>query len=265
VIAHNKFSLWATNFFGGLKIITLVFISITGLVVLGGNVSRVPDPGANFRDSFAGTTRNGNDLASALVSIVFSYTGYQNAFNVVNEIRDPVRSIKIHGFISVLVVAVLYIFCNIAYFAAVPKETFAESSELAAGVFFTTVFGRGGAETALNVLILLSAFGNLLAVLIGQSRMIREIGRQGVLPFTPFWVSTKPFGTPLGPYLLKWAMTFVMIVAPPAGDAFQFGMNSLSLLLHGTSVGVGTNSVQLSVSRPTPKACSISPWPSASG
>ncbi|KAJ3539462.1 hypothetical protein NM208_g5486 [Fusarium decemcellulare] len=222
VIAHNKYSLWATNVLGFLKIITLIFISITGLVVLGGNVSRVPDPKANFRDSFAGTTNNGNDLSTALVNIVFSYSGYANAFNVVNEIKNPIPTIKKNGFISVLVVAILYMMCNIAYFAAVPKEIFAESDEIAAAVFFTTVFGTGGAETALNVLVLLSAFGNLLAVLIGQSRMIREIGRQGVLPFTTFWVSTKPFGTPLGPYLLKWGMTFLMIAAPPAGDAFQF-------------------------------------------
>ncbi|KAJ4325898.1 hypothetical protein N0V84_003284 [Fusarium piperis] len=222
VIAHNKYSLWATNFIGFLKIITLVFISITGLVILGGNVSSIPDPKANFRDSFAGTTDNGNDLSTALVNIVFSYSGYANAFNVVNEIKRPIPTIKKHGFLSLLVVAILYMLCNIAYFAAVPKKEFAESDEIAAGVFFTTVFGTGGAETALNVLVLLSAFGNLLAVLIGQSRMIREIGRQGVLPFTTFWVSTKPFGTPLGPYLLKWGMTFIMIVAPPAGDAFQF-------------------------------------------
>lgn len=207
---------------GVLKLITLVFISITGLVVLGGNVSRVSHPGANFNNAFEGTTSNGNDLSSALVSIVFAYTGFSNAFNVVNEIRNPIPSIKKHGFISVIIVAVLYILCNIAYFAAVDKTVFGKSKEIAAGVFFTTVFGPGAAETALNVLVLLSAYGNLLAVLVGQSRMIREIGRQGVLPYTNFWVATKPFGTPIGPYLLKWLMTFVMIAAPPAGDAFQF-------------------------------------------
>ncbi len=70
----------------------------------------------------------------------------------------------------------------------VPKREFAASKEIAAAVFFTSVFGPGPAEQALNFLVLLSAFGNLLAVLIGQSRMIREIGRQGVLPFTEFWV-----------------------------------------------------------------------------
>ncbi|KAJ6438150.1 high affinity methionine permease [Purpureocillium lavendulum] len=222
VIAHNKYSLWAVNVLGALKILTLVFISITGFVVLGGHVTRISDPGHNFRNSFQGTTSNGNDLATALVSIVFSYTGYSNAFNVVNEIKNPIPTIKKHGMISILLVAILYVLCNIAYFAAVDKSEFSASKEIAASIFFRTVFGKGGAETALNVLVLLSAYGNLLAVLVGQSRLIREIGRQGVLPFTPFWVSTKPFGTPLGPYVLKWAMTFIMIAAPPAGDAFTF-------------------------------------------
>ncbi|KAM0346274.1 hypothetical protein ACHAPU_005701 [Fusarium lateritium] len=222
VIAHNKYSLWAVNVLGFIKILTLIFISITGFVVLGGNVSSVPDPNANFRNAFEGTTDNGNDLSTALVNIVFSYTGYANAFSVVNEVKRPIPTIKKHGFISIVLVTVLYMLCNIAYFATVPKKEFAESDEIAAAVFFTGVFGDGGAVTALNVLVLLSAYGNLLATLIGASRMIREIGRQGVLPFTTFWVSTKPFGTPIGPYLLKWAMTFIMIVAPPAGDAFQF-------------------------------------------
>ena len=52
--------------------------------------------------------------------------------------------------------------------------------------------------------------------------------RQGVLPYTEFWVSTKPFGTPLGPYLIKWFVTIIFIIAPPAGDAFQFGESSVS-------------------------------------
>ncbi|KAI1371305.1 amino acid transporter [Hypoxylon crocopeplum] len=222
VIIHNKYSLWLMNLLGAVKIITLIFISITGLVVLGGNVAHIPDPGVNFRNAFEGTTNNGNDLAVALVNIVFSYTGYSNAFNLVNEIKNPIPTLKRNGALSIAIVGVLYMLCNVAYFAAVPKNEFAQSKEIAAGVFFVSVFGRGRAEQALNVLVLLSAFGNLLAVLIGQSRVIREIGRQGVLPYTEFWVSTKPFGTPLGPYFLKWVMTFIMIVGPPAGDAFQF-------------------------------------------
>jgi amino acid transporter len=38
---------------------------------------------------------------------------------------------------------------------------------------------------------------------LGQSRVIREIARQGILPYPAIWVSTRPFGTPLVPVLLK--------------------------------------------------------------
>ncbi|RYO93287.1 hypothetical protein DL762_001236 [Monosporascus cannonballus] len=199
VIVHNKYSLWLTNIFGGIKIITLVFISITGFVVLGGGASRIGDSRVNFRNSFEGMTNNGNDLANALVNIVFSYTGYNNAFNVVNEIKNPIPTLKRNVTISVCLVAVLYMLCNIAYFAAVPKQEFAESKEIAAAVFFTAVFGRGGAEQALNVLVLLSAFGNLLAVLIGQSRIIREIGRLRSYPQGLFYLAMA-----IGVYLIRY-------------------------------------------------------------
>ncbi|KAI8657852.1 High-affinity methionine permease [Fusarium keratoplasticum] len=221
--ANNKWSLWASNFIGALKLLTLLFISITGLVVLGGHVKSIPNPTANFHNAFEGATANGNDLASALVSIVFSYTGYSNAFNVVNEIKNPILTLKKNTSVALLAVVVLYIFCNIAYFAVVPKDEFKEASEIAASIFFTKLFGESRtAANVLNFMVLLSAFGNLLAVLIGNSRMIREIGRQGVLPFTEFWVSTKPSGTPLGPCLLNFAVTIIMIIALPAGDAFAF-------------------------------------------
>ena len=59
--------------------------------------------------------------------------------------------------------------------------------------------------------------------------MLTSIRRQGVLPFPRFWASVRPFGTPLGPYLVKWALTILMILAPPAGDAFNFGMTSTTL------------------------------------
>jgi amino acid transporter len=114
----------------------------------------------------------------------------------------------------------------VAYIAAVPIAELKASKQIAASLFFEKVFGSSGAVKGLNFLIALSSFGNLLAVLIGQSRLIRECGRQGVLPFPRFWASTKPFGTPLGPYAVKWALTVLMILAPPAGDAFNFSKST---------------------------------------
>jgi len=103
-------------------------------VVLGGH-TRVKNSHANFQNSFKGTTGNGYGLANALVKINFAYAGYTNAFNVAAEVKvktlihastltqltqiqRPIRTIKRTGPASLLVVAILYILCNIAYFAA---------------------------------------------------------------------------------------------------------------------------------------------------
>lgn len=67
------------------KVATLVFISITGFVVLGGH-TRVQDPTANFHNSFEGKA-TAYGITNGLYKIIFSYAGFENAFNVVNEVK----------------------------------------------------------------------------------------------------------------------------------------------------------------------------------
>lgn len=82
---HTKYSYWLSNGIGIVKLVTLLFISITGLVVLGGH-TRVKDPGLNFQQPFKGhITPYG--ATNALYRIIFSYAGYENSFNVANEIK----------------------------------------------------------------------------------------------------------------------------------------------------------------------------------
>jgi amino acid transporter len=116
-------------------------------------------------------------------------------------------------------------FTNVSWFAGVSNYDLETSGQTTASLWFSNVLGSGTKVRGLNFLIALSAFGNMMSGSLGQSRIIRETGRQGVLPFTNFWASTKPFGTPLGPYLFKWAITALIILAIPTGDAFNFGKN----------------------------------------
>ncbi|KAG5720621.1 hypothetical protein E4T56_gene4549 [Termitomyces sp. T112] len=220
-ICSTKWSLRLSNALGIIKVMTLIFIVITGLIVLGGH-SRVEDPYVNFKNSFVGTTSNGNGLATALVKVNFAYAGFENAFNVIREVRDPVRVMKRYAPLSLTVVFVLYFFVNIAYFAAIPKEQIRTSNQLTASLFFIAVFGDSRSVKALSALVGISSFGNILSSIIGLSRIIRECGRQGILPCPEFWASTKPFNTPLGPCLIHWLLTVLVIFAPPAGDAFVF-------------------------------------------
>lgn len=57
------------------------------------------------------------------------------------------------------------------------KNDLENSGTVAASLFFTSVFGSGNAVRGLNFLIALSSFGNLVAVLLGTARMLRECGR----------------------------------------------------------------------------------------
>lgn len=146
------------------------------------------------------------------------YKGFTN-----RSFQNPVKSLKKNATLALVSVYLLYMFTNVSWYAGVSKYELEHSKLTTASQWFTNVLGTSGKVRGLNFLIALSAFGNMVSGLLGSSRMIRECGRQGVLPFTNFWASTKPFGTPLGPYTFKWAITALMILAIPTGDAFNFG------------------------------------------
>ncbi|KAI5461703.1 amino acid permease-domain-containing protein [Mariannaea sp. PMI_226] len=220
VALHTKYAYWFSNAIGAVKVITLLFIIFTGFAVLGGHTP-VKNPTENFHNSFDGKA-TAYGITNALYKIIFSYAGYENAFNVVNEVKNPVKQLRRNGLIALFAVTILYILTIIAYYAAVPKVDLLDAKQTTASLFFNNVFGSGRTSRGLNFLIALSALGNLIAVLLGTSRIIRECGRQGVLPWPRFWASTRPFGTALGPYFAKWIITIIMILAPPAGDAFNF-------------------------------------------
>lgn len=50
---------------------------------------------------------------------------------------------------------------------------------MTARLFFIAVFGSTSAANALSALVAVSALGNILSVVIGTSRVIRECGRYG--------------------------------------------------------------------------------------
>lgn len=58
--------------------------------------------------------------------------------------------------------------------------------------------------------------------------MLREIARQGLLPYPAFFSSVKPFGTPLRPLVLRSCLVTLLLVIIPAKDAFNFILDLVS-------------------------------------
>lgn len=242
VALSTKWSLRAVNFLTGLKVLSLVFLVFTGALVLGG-FTHIRDPFANFRSPFSGSTTNPNSLATALVKTNFAFSGWQNAFNIIGEVhtRDPGRTVRKAGFLSLLLATCLFFFVNVAYVAAVPKDEISNSGQLIAALFFQHVFGEGFTAKILPIMVALSCFGNIIASTVGQARILREVARQGLLPYSSFFASTKPFGTPLAPLCLRYLLTAVVIVALPAQDAFNFlvDLSSYPNLVFNAATAIG--------------------------
>ncbi|KAH8994984.1 amino acid/polyamine transporter I [Lactarius akahatsu] len=226
VAASTKWSLRAVNVLGIFKVFSLVFVAVTGVAVLAG-FTRVSDPFANFHNVWQGSSTNPNALATALVKTNFAYTGWSNAFNVLGEVKgkSPARTARSAGLISIGIVTVLFLTVNVAYIAAVPLDELKGSGQLVGGLFFEHVFGGHWASKILPVLVAFSCVGNIT---VGKARVLREVACQGLLPYATFFASTRPFGTPLGPVALKYALTVLVISVLPARDAFNFTVDLAS-------------------------------------
>lgn len=147
---------------------------------------------------------------------------WENANYVLGEIKNPQKTLKVAVPLAVGGVTILYVLANVAYFAAIPKADLANSEVIVAGLFFRNIFGNSAAARSLPAFVALSNLGNVLAVSFAHSRLNQEFAKQGLLPFSRFWASIKPFNAPATALFLHWLVTVVMPVAPPAGPAYNF-------------------------------------------
>lgn len=222
-----KIGLYLQNILGVFKVGIVIFISITGWVALGGGL-KDGYQSHNFRNAFEGTeTATAYGIVNALYSVIWSFVGYSNVNYALGEVKNPVRTLKIAGPTSMVFLAIIYIFVNIAYFAVVPKDKLISSKLILAADFFEIVFG-GQAKRAAAALVGLSALGNVLSVIFSQGRIIQQLGREGVLPFSNFFASSKPFNSPMVGLFQHFIVCTVTILAPPPGDAYLLVQNLIS-------------------------------------
>ncbi|EMD32253.1 hypothetical protein CERSUDRAFT_88248 [Gelatoporia subvermispora B] len=205
------------------KIVLLLFVVITGWVVLGGN-TRVEDPHAMFRNAFAGSSHSSFDYATATFKVLNAYAGWSNVNYVMNNVKDPVRTLKIAGPLGLGICAVMYLLANVAYFAAATKQQIDSSGVTVASLFFGNVFGAQ-AQKALTVFVALSALGNVITITFAASRVNQELAKEGVpLPFgNKFWASNWPTGkSPLPGLIIHLIPSVIIILGPPPSVAYPF-------------------------------------------
>lgn len=156
----------------------------TGFVVLITGKSRSGPSQLDFPRFFEGTETNLGLLSMALFKVIYAFAGYGNVNNVMNEVRDPVRTLKSAASAAMMVVTGTYLLINLAYFSVVPLEEIRNSGQLVAALFFTRVFGDVAGRIILPALVAVSALGNLFVVTYSESRINQ--GKKIIPPCLPF-------------------------------------------------------------------------------
>lgn len=175
----------------------------------------------NFENIFAGTSQNGNGYASALIKVAFTVGSGNNVNYILDELKDPIRTLKVSAAVSFSIITVLYMVVNVAYFIVVPKAVISGSTTTVAAEFCTRVFGPAS-SSVLPALIALSAFGATSTITVTSGRVIMEAARDGYLPYGSVFGRPSSFsGAPTWAFLIHWLITTIVIVGPPAG-AYNF-------------------------------------------
>lgn len=218
----NKWALRVNSFSTFFKIGSLVLISFTGLACLLGWTS-VAYTG-NLSHPFEGSLYEGNPLATSFVKVNYSFVGWNTILGLMAEIkgRDPIRTVRAAGFASILITSLLFLTTVLSFVIVLTKEEILNANEVLGAMFFRKVYGNTAATKLFPIFIGISTFGGIVSMTLYYARMLREAGRQGVLPFATLWSRVGRFKTPYGPVVLKLALSSFLVLAVPAGDIFAF-------------------------------------------
>jgi amino acid transporter len=253
LVMHGIFLKWGLrlqNALGLFKLVILCLVALTGMLhVIGTPGFKLRDgidiPRNFTRETFwEGSGTSINALATGMMYVIWSFDGYSSANYVLSEVRDPVWTMKRAAPAAMMAVTLVYMLVNLAYFSVVSKRDILEGGEIVAALFFRNLFGPA-TEKILSLVMSLSALGNVLTVLFTQGRVIQELGREGILPYSSFFASNEPFQAPLPGLFALWLVSSVIMIGVPPGDAFSFMLNLPSYILALTNAVVAVGLLAL--------------------
>jgi amino acid transporter len=151
---------------------------------------------------------------AGLIPVFFSFGGWQHALWIGGEVRDARRTVPIAIGVGVLLVMVVYLSVNWAYFRLLGFNGVVNGRTVASNAVATVLPGLGQRLVAGAVAV--SAIGVLNAQLLSGPRLIYGMARDGRF-FRPF-ARTSRAGTPLAAIVFLAALGLLILAAAGSSD-----------------------------------------------
>jgi amino acid transporter len=116
-------------------------------------------------------------LASATLIAMYNYGGYSNITYLGGEVKNPSRNIPRAIVLSVLLVAVLYLFMSVVIIGTIPWREAAVSNAVVSE-FIGKLYGSRAAAL-MTALILAATLGGIFTMTLGYSRILYAAGAEG--------------------------------------------------------------------------------------
>lgn len=240
---HSKLGLRLINVFSVMKMLMLAIVVLCGvaggLMGIGADKTvlsaRRSDPSftyaspqstaqRNFSNIWAGSSTQPYDYATALLKIIYCFRGYNTANQVLSDVKNPVRTLKVAAPVALTLISLAYLTINIAFFLVVDKDDLRSAGVVTAGIFFRNLFGPGVGTHFLPLFVIVSAAGNIAATSFAQARVNEELAKDGLLPWSGFWTSSPAsLASPPPTPLTMAPMTLLpkLQLTPPEDDGYR--------------------------------------------
>jgi basic amino acid/polyamine antiporter, APA family len=168
----------------------------------------------------------GAGIGSAMVFVLFTYGGWNDAAYISAEVRDPKRNMARALLYSIGLITLLYVLVNLAYSKGLGFDAMARSDAVAADLL-KRVWGTGG-EKLISILIAISAITSVNGSMIVGARSNYALGRDWpMMRWLGHWDGAS--GSPRNAMLVQGVIAFALVVLGAIQNAGFKGLVEYSL------------------------------------
>jgi len=198
----------------------LVLIVVVGLMLAPAPVPAAPAAGGGA------PWYMGAGIASAMVFVLFTYGGWNDAAYISAEVRERERNMVRALLLSIGLVTVIYVLVNLAYLKGLGYDGMARSDAVAADLL-KRVWGPAG-ETLISVVVAIAALTSVNGSMIVGARSNYALGRDWpLLRFLGGW--DEESGSPRTAMLVQGAIALALVVFGAFQNAGFKGLVEYSL------------------------------------
>ncbi|CAK9300541.1 unnamed protein product [Gordionus sp. m RMFG-2023] len=194
------------------KLLSFAIIIISGMVALGQGHTE------NFKNAFAGGTTSPFVIASSFYFSLFSYNGWTYLNMVVEELKDPYKTLPRSVWISLTLVTLIYVLINVSYFTVISPGDLSSTNAIAV-LFAQRLYGKF--YWVAPIFIALSCFGTVNSILFTSSRLYYVGARENQMPKCLTMIQVNRL-TPIPAVLFTALLSIIYLLWESVADLISY-------------------------------------------